>query len=151
MMKLAWTLLAILPVCAQTLRLSAVEGTRGDVVKVEILLDAPASQLPSVLKWETTFPAQVLEAAGNAPEISAPARDAGKTLQCSQRKPYVFACILSGGQAPLPNGLVAVFHFKIRTNADLGTSAIRIEGAEGVTADLRRLAFKDAEAPVRVR
>lgn len=149
-LRVAWLFVTALPVWGQMLHLSAVAGRPGEKVTVELSLDSPAGKAPAALQWETIFPAQLMEIEGEASETGRAAKESGKSVTCAERKAYAYVCILAGDQKPIANGPIAIFHFKIRTEAQAGTSAIRIERAEGVTVDLRRLTLKDTAATVTI-
>lgn len=114
-------------------------------------MEAPSGPESTILKWDVTFPAQLLEAAGSGPKASQAATDAGKSLTCSLRQSYTYTCILAGGQKPIRNGLIAVFPFKIRPDARVGSSAIRIDHVEAATKDLQSLPFRGGEGVVEIR
>jgi len=135
----------------QILHVSSVTSAPGEEVRLEISLDSAAARAPTVLKWEVVFPAQLLELEGDGPEIGRAAMDSGKALQCTARKPYSYACILSGGQNPVANGPIAFFHFKIRPTAEAGRVAVRIERAQTVTVDSKELTLDNAEGTVTIR
>ncbi len=135
----------------QVLHVSSVASAPGERVRIEIWLDSAAATAPSALKWEVVFPAQLLELEGDGPEIGGAAMESGKSLSCSGRKPYSYACTLFGGQNPVANGLIAIFHFKLRTTAGAGTSAVRIEKAKAITADSKELTLSSAEGTVTIR
>src|SRR5690242_5641323 len=105
---------AALPVWGQALQVSPVSGAPGEKVDLLISLDSRPGSAPAALQWEIIFPAQILEDGAAGPEAGRAARDAGKSLTCAKRKTYSYACILVGGQKPVGNGPVAIFHFKIR-------------------------------------
>jgi hypothetical protein len=132
------------------LQVSSVSGAPGEKVGLEISLDSPAGSAPVALQWETIFPAQILEDGGNGPEPGRAASDSGKSLTCTLRKTYSYLCILVGGQKPVANGPIATLRFKIRPEARAGTTVVRVERAEAVTADLKKLTVKDAEGTVTI-
>ena len=138
------------PVSGQILQMSSVSGAPGEKVDLAISLDSPAKSAAAAIQWEIIFPAQMLENGGAGPEAGRAASDAGKSLTCAKRKEYSYACILVGGQKPVGSGPIAIFHFRIRSEAHAGTSVVRVEKAEGATADLKQFALKDAEGTVTV-
>jgi hypothetical protein len=105
----------------------------------------------TALKWDMTFPAQLIDLEGNAPEAGASAKASGKALQCNLIKPYSYTCLLFGGEKPVSDGPIALFHFKIRTTADPVTSRLRLQDAEATTADSKRVTLNNAAASVIVR
>jgi hypothetical protein len=135
----------------QVFRVSSVTSAPGEKVSLEISLDSAKASAPTTLKWEVVFPAQLLELEGDGPEIGSAAMDSGKSLTCSRRKSYSDFCTLSGGQNPVANGPIAIFHFKIRAAAEAGTAAVRIERAEAVTVDSKELTLNNAEGTVTIR
>ena len=97
------------------------------------------------------FPAQLMEMEGGAPEVGSVAKDAGKSIQCTARKPYSYVCILSGGTNPIPNGLVVIYHFMIRATAPAGATTIRIEKAEATTVDSTKWTLNNTETIVNIQ
>ena len=148
--RLASLFFAALPVCAQALQVSSVAAARGERVGLEISLDSPAGSAPAALHWETIFPAQILDDGGSGPEMGRAAIDSGKSLTCNKRRTYSYLCILFGNQKPIANGPIAIIHFKIRAEAPTGTTLVRVEKAQAVTADLKELTLKDAEGIVTI-
>lgn len=135
----------------QVFHVSSATGAPGEKVRMEILLASTAARAPATLRWDMVFPAQLLELADDGPEIGGAGMDSGKSLQCTPRKPYSYACILSGGQNPVANGPIAILHFKIRTTAEAGTAAVRIERVQAATVDLKELTLDNAEGIVTIR
>jgi hypothetical protein len=133
----------------QVFHVSSITSAPGEKVRLEISLDSASA--PTALKWDLVFPTQLLEVEADGPEIGGAAMDSGKSLQCTARNQYSYVCILSGGQNRIANGPIAIFHFKIRTTADAGTTAVRIERAEAVTVDSKELTLNNAEGTVAIR
>jgi hypothetical protein len=150
-MRLACLLVGCLPVLGQTSGVSSVTKAPGESVTLDILLSSQPSRAPIALTWEVVFPAQLMEMEGDAPEIGRAAKDSGKRLQCTAPKPYANVCALSGGQNPIGNGPIAIFHFRIRTTAKAGTTTLRIERAEATTVDSKEETLANAEAIVIIR
>lgn len=138
-------------VLGQSLHISSASGSRGDTVVFELSSEAPSGQEATVLKWDMTFPAQLLEAAGSGPQASQAATDSGKALTCSLRQPYTYTCILAGGQKPIRKGPIAAFPFKIRADARTGPSTIRIDHVEAASKDLQSLPSRGGEGVVEIR
>jgi len=130
---------------------SSVTKAPGEKVTLDISAYSQPARAPVALKWEVVFPAQLMEMDGDAPEIGKAAMDSGKSLQCTARKPYSYVCILSGGQNPIADGPIAIYHFKIRTTAWAGTTTFRIENAESTTADSKKWTLSETEAIVIIR
>lgn len=135
----------------QVLHVSSVTGAPGEEVRLQISLDSATERALTSLKWEFVFPAQLLELEGDGPEIGGAAKDSGKSLTCTAKKPYSYICILSGGRNLVANGPIAILHFKIRAEAGSGPTAVRIERAEAVTVDSKELTLNNAEGTVTIR
>lgn len=84
----------------------------------------------------------VLELVGEGPETGRAAADSGKLVKCSMQKSYLYVCLVAGGQKPIVSGPIAVFHFKVRADAQPRTTALRMEKVEAVTADRRQAILK---------
>jgi hypothetical protein len=132
------------------LRVTSVAGAPGDQVQVEILLESPPGRELVTLEWEVIVPAQLLELVGDGPETGRAAADSGRLIRCSAQKSYLYACMLAGGQKPIETGTIAVFRFKIRTDAQAAIAALRIEKVEAVTSDQRRFTLHGAEGTVTI-
>jgi hypothetical protein len=150
-MMLAYLVVACLPVLAQAPRGSSVTKVPGEKVTLDISLDSQPARAPVALTWEVVFPAQLMDMEGDATETGSAAMDSGKKLQCTARKPYAYACVLSGGQNPIANGLIAIFHFRIRTTASAGTTSLRIERARATTVDSKEETLNNTESTIIIR
>jgi len=148
-MRLAYLVLGCLPVLAQTSGVSPVTKAPGDKVTLEIMAKSPAKATVA-LKWDVIFPAQLMEM-DSAPETGSAAKDSGKSLQCTARKPYVYACILSGGKKPIADGTIAIFHFKIRTTAESRTTTLVIEKVKATMLDSKDVPLNNTETTVIIR
>jgi len=140
-----------LPVLGQTSDVSHVTKAPGDSVTLEIFAESQPKRAPVALKWEVVFPVQLMEMEGGAPEVGSAAKDSGKSIQCTARRPYAYVCTLSGGQKPIANGLIAIYRFKIRTTAKAVTTNLRIEKAESTTFDSMKWTLNDTEAIVIIK
>lgn len=147
-LRICGALFCALPVLAQALHMSSASGSPGENVTLELSIDLPAGQNPTILKWETIFPAQLLEV--DKPEISTTVADSGKSLTCNLREAYTYVCLLAGGQRPLENGPIATFRFKIRAGAHSGTSTVRIDHVEAATKDLQALKVLGGEGHILI-
>jgi len=150
-MRLAYLVVGCLPVLGQASRVSSVTKAPGDKVMLDISVNSQPSRAPIAVKWEVVFPAQLMDIEGDATEIGSAAKDSGKSLQCTARKSYAYACNLSGGQNPIANGPIAIFHFRIRTTAQAGATTLRIVRAEATTVDSKEEILNDTEAIVIIR
>lgn len=135
----------------QLLHISSVTSAPGEKARLEISLDWSAARAPTALKWVVVFPAQLLELEGDGPELGEAAMNSHKSLTCALRQPYSSACVLAGGQNPVLNGLIAIYHFRVRSTADAGTAVVRIERAEAVTVDSKALTLDNAEGTVTIQ
>jgi len=138
------------PAVGQALQVSSVAGSPGDKIAIEISLVSTVRESPETLKWETIFPAQLLETVGS-PEAGNAAKEAGKSLTCTQREPYLYVCILAGGQKPIANGPIARFPFRIRADAHPGTANVRASKVEAVTKDLKTVKLSGSDGQLEVR
>ena len=150
-MRLAYLVVGCLPVLGQTSRVPSVTKAPGEKVTLDNSVYSQPARAPVALKWEVIFPAQLMEMESTAPETGTAAKDSGKTLECSQRKSYVYACVLSGGPNPLAKGVIAVFRFKIFPTAAAGRALIRVEKAVATMADSKVVTWNTAEAVVTIR
>lgn len=160
-MKFAFLFAACLPILCQTPggqlhtgqtpAVSNVTKAPGDSVTLEISAASQQGKAPVALKWEVVFPAQLMELEGGGPEIGSTAMKAGKSLQCTARTPYAYVCTLSGGQKPVADGTIAIYHFRIRAKAKAGITSLRIERAESTTMDSRKWTLNNTEAIVIIR
>ena len=146
-----WLLSIAAVVSGQELSISPVDAAPGNEVRVEISIQSTPGKAPVALQWEMIFPVQLLDPEGDGPEIAQAAKASGKTVACAMNKPYSYTCVLFGGQQPIANGSIVAIRFKIRSDARLGPTAIRIEKAEAATGGLVRSALKDAEGTVTIR
>jgi hypothetical protein len=122
----------------------------GDKVTLEISANSQPGRAPVILKWDVIFPVQLMLVESD-PEPSTAAAKAGKSLQCLAQKPYSYDCELSGGRNPIPDGVVAVFHFRIRKLAVAGPATFRIEKVRAIAADTRETSLSDTQAGVVVK
>lgn len=142
--------LSSLPVVGQGLHVSSVSGSPGEKIAVEISLAASAADAPDTLKWETIFPAQLLEIAGS-PEAGRAAKESGKSLTCTLRESYSYVCILAGGKKSIANGPIASLPFKIRADAHPGTAPVRTDNVEAVTKDLKTVKLSGSDGQLAIR
>lgn len=145
----AFLALGSLSVYGQRLHVSSVSGSPGEKIGIEISLFSAAKESPDTLKWETIFPAQLLEVVGS-PEAGSAAKESGKSLTCTQRETYSYVCILAGGQKPIANGLIARFAFKIRADAHPGTTNIRVIKVDAVTKELKKLKLSGSDGTLDI-
>jgi hypothetical protein len=149
-LNIVWLVFGSLTLCGQSLRVSSIRGSPGETIGVEISLDAPTGKEPSSLKWETVFPAQLLQAEGSGPSPGSAANESGKSLICNTPKAYSYVCILAGGEKPVGNGPIATFRFKIRDEARIGPTTITVYHVEGVSGDAAPKTLGDAAGLITI-
>jgi hypothetical protein len=132
------------------LRVSSVAGVPGEQVSEEVLIQSPPGRELVTLRWRVVVPVQILEFVGDGPDTGRAATESGKVLSCARQKSYVYVCMLSGGEKPIVDGPIAVFHFKIRTDAQPQTTAVRIEKVEAVSSNRRQSTLNSAEGTVTI-
>jgi hypothetical protein len=150
-MRPGWLIL----VCAQLLLgqkppEQPVTKAPGDSVTLEIQATSQPTRAPVALRWEVIFPAQLMEMYG-APEAGSAAAKSGKSLQCKARTSYALSCTLSGGQNPIADGTIAIFHFNIMLTAKPGPAFFTIGRAVSTLADSNLFRLNDTQAAVNIR
>lgn len=149
-MRLLYLLVGSLPMFAQACATPSVVKSPGDMVTFEIVAKSQPEKAPVALHWEVIFPAQLMEMEGDA-EIGSAAQNSGKSLQCRRRNSHSYGCALSGGNNPMADGQIAIFHFRIRTTAEAGKTAFRIERVVTTTLDSKVLSLEDTETNLTIR
>lgn len=146
-------LLAAILVCGargQALNIRPAQGARGEGVAIEVALDSAPADGPATIKWELVYPAQLLEADLQGPEIGSAAQAAAKSLTCVPRGSYSYVCILTGGAKPVSNGPVAKFPFKIRKDARTGETVLRLTKITAVDKDSKTLIVNGGEGLLEI-
>jgi hypothetical protein len=149
-MRLAYLAVVYIPLFGQAPHPSPVIKAPGDKVTLDLSANSQPGRAPVALKWRLIFPVQLMEMDGDA-EVGSAARDSGKSLQCTSHSPYSYDCTLSGGQKAITDGLIAIFHFRIRPKAEAGTATFRMDKVECTTADSKQLNLDDAETTIFIR
>jgi hypothetical protein len=142
---------AVSTVARLELRVSAAAASPGDQVRAEVILESLPGRELVALRWDVVVPAQVLELVGDGPETGRAVADSGKLVRCSMQKNYLYVCMLTDDQKPIMSGPIVIFHFKIRTDAQPGTTTLRIEKVEATTVDRRQFTLNGAEAAVAIQ
>jgi hypothetical protein len=135
---------------AQQLIIAPVRAGRGDEVRVDISIVSPVGKAPLILKWETIFPAQLVDVIGNGLELGKAAKDSDKSISCAMQKPYSYTCILFGGVKPLGNGVIATLHFKLHSDARPGVTAVRVQNTDAAGEDFKRFVLNDAQGSLEI-
>lgn len=122
-------LLQITPLYAQSsLALSSVTGIPGTTISMDFSASSSGTT-PTALQWTLSAPGGNVTNLSVAPDPSLTA--AGKSISCSGNV-AAYLCVASGGNAAIPNGVVA------RVSADLSataaTSLVSIAKGAGVSA-----------------
>lgn len=133
----------------QALRVSDAKGVPGDKIVIEVSI-AAQDEAPATLKWELIYPAQLLEIEGPGAQIGKAAEEAGKQLVCAPREAYRYVCVLTGGHKPLGNGVIALFPFKIRSDARAGDAIISVGKIDAVTKEAKTLQFKGSDGRIEI-
>jgi hypothetical protein len=132
------------------LRISPVAGAPGEQVSLEVSIESPPGRNPVSLQWRVAVPDQLLELVDIGPERGRTAAASEKLLTCYKLKNYLYACSLDGGEKPIADGLIAVFHIQIRTEAPSTVTALRIEKVEAVSPDGRQSMLSSTEGTVTI-
>jgi len=151
MKALVWLFVGTIAVSAQTLTIARVQTSRGAEFQVEISMASPSGKAPTILKWDTIFPAQLLDVVGSGPEVGRAGKDSGKSIACTMQKPYSYTCILFGGLKPVENGVIAIIRFKAHADVAPGKMMIRTQKADAAMLDSKRFNLDDAEGSVEIR
>jgi hypothetical protein len=151
MRSVVWLFIGTIAGSAQTLTIAPVHTSPGAEFQVEISLTSPAGKAPPILKWDTIFPAQLLDVVGSGPEAGNAGKDSGKSIACAMQKPYSYTCVLFGGEKPIENGVIATIRFKVHADVPPGKIAIRVQKIESATVDFKRFNLDDAEGSVEIR
>ena len=122
-----------------------------------LTLDSPRGKAPLALQWELTFPPNVVVDTADIVAGSA-AESAQKALACRSVERTkeggpgaVYACILAGGQKPIPNGPVAAVRYRVPLEIRQIAEKVRVGKAIGATADLKRVDIAGAQAVITVK
>jgi hypothetical protein len=122
-----------------------------------LTLESPKQKAPLALQWEFTFPPNVVVdvadiVAGSAAE-SAQKAITCRAVQSSQgaRQGSVYACILAGGQKPIPNGTIAAVRYRVPMEIRQIPEKVRVAKAVGATADLHKVEFEGTQAAINVK
>jgi hypothetical protein len=146
-----WLFIVTTAASAQTLTIRPVQTSPGSEFQVEISIASPAGKAPAILKWDTIFPAQLLDVVGGGPEVGKAGKDSGKVIACAMQKPYSYTCVLFGGQKLIADGVIATIRFKVHADAQPGKTAIRVQKIDAATVDAKSFTMPDAEAPLEIR
>ena len=150
-------LLACTSLWAQSLSMPLSTVTRGGSGSLLLTLESPQGKAPLALQWEFTFPPNVVVdladiAAGSAAESAQKALACRSVERTKEGGPgAVYACILAGGQKPIPNGPVAAVRYRVPLEIRQIAEKVRVGKAIGATADLKRVDIAGAQAVITVK
>jgi hypothetical protein len=139
---------------AQSLRILPSKAKAGGAGTLALRLELPRDAAPVALQWTFRFPAGVIVA---LPDIAAAnsATAAQKSLTCSNQKGSApdapqYACVLAGGEHPIPAGPVVTVHYRIAAGAPAGSRKVRVEKQVAVNADSHHQELPDSEGVIVV-
>jgi hypothetical protein len=140
---------------AQALSVSPSTGQPGKPVDVDLTYMGAGPVAPTILEWVVTYPASELSMAETGPSAGPTLQAAGKSLTCRgtwKKAPttYSYHCILAGGQMPVPDGIVATLHLKVKPGTKAGVHPVELDDASGVTADAKKISVKKANGKLTV-
>lgn len=148
--RLALMVFSCLPVFAETSATSTVVKSPGDMVTLEIAAASQSKQAPITLHFDVVFPAQLITMEGEG-ELGTAAYSSGKSIQGRVLNPYSYRCVISGGQKPIADGQIAIFHFRVLKTAKAGPAAFRIERATSTTVNSKLVSLNDTEVVITIR
>lgn len=149
--------LSAVPLCGQSFRIPPSGTDRKTPGAFPMEIDSPQGKAPVALQWELRVPAALAIAVSDI-TIGKAAEAAGKSVACaaSANKPAKegevrYTCILAGGTQRIPNGQVAVVHYRVQDKVDKTSIRVAIENAVGVSLDLKSVAIDGAIAVIKIR
>jgi hypothetical protein len=136
---------------AQTLSIRTPESTApGATTFIEFLLSSPTAEPLLIAQWDFVFPIQQLQLNSDLPFISEAANHAGKEIHCigswkKAPKEYRLRCMVAGGRAPIPAGLLATLRFSVPPVRRLTRIPLAIQNVEVLLEGMRRVKGKDSQ------
>jgi len=138
----------------QTLEIAPVTVERSSANIFRIILNPRADQPIAALQWELLVPVG-LEIKPEGVVTGAAADSAEKSLRCTnQNEPKegrICACILAGGTQQIPAGAIAIVKLAATADAQPGTTAVRLQRVQGVSAGLKRVVIADTKVEITIR
>ncbi len=142
---------------AQVLSIPPSLVTRGSWGSLLLILDSPKEKAPAALQWQLTFPPNV--SIDVADIIAGSAAESGqKALTCravgdgkEAGKNVVYACLLAGGQKPIPNGPIVIVRYRVPREIREITGKVRVGKIIGATVDLRSIQMEDAQGAIVIK
>jgi hypothetical protein len=151
-MRFALLFAAALPLFGQSDAKPPVTKKPGDSVLFQVFANSQTDRNPLAVQWQVIYPARIMDLEG-APEPGRPAKDAGKSLDCkpTPQKEYSLSCTLSGGNKPIADGPIAIFHFRIHPDAPPGKVTLRVQTASAKQKNGSDAALKNTESTFIIR
>jgi Cohesin domain len=155
-----WALpLFLLPLSAlfgQKLQLSSVAASPGERASIEISFNSAPGEEVSALQWETTIPSAQLNFLDETAAPGPAAQAANKSVNCALKNTksggtLTSVCILSGGQEPIHNGVIATLLLKVLPETAAGSVRIHVDQALAVSKDLKRFPVDPVETTITIR
>jgi hypothetical protein len=139
----------------QSLSIPASTVTHGASAVLRLTLNSPPGKAPVALQWELTIPPNVAVDVADI-TVGSAMESAQKALSCRlverARDPgTVYACVLAGGQKPIPNGPVAAVRYRVPVEIRHIAEKVRVGKVVGSTLDLKKLDLEGAEATITVK
>lgn len=142
---------------AQSLSMPPSTVTRGASGSLLLTLESAQGKAPLALQWEFIFPLNVVVDVADIVAGSA-AESAQKAITCrvverskDAGQGSVYACILAGGQKPIPNGPIAAVRYRVPLEIRQIPEKVRVAKAIGATADLHKVEFEGTQAAINVK
>ncbi len=121
---------------------------------LSIFLDSAQDNAPAALQWELSVPPVIAIDTADI-KISKAAQAAGKSLTCARKAAVQrrsrYACILAGGQAPIPQGPIAEVQYHVEWETNGTPIRVTFEKILGVSVDLKRIEIADVSATIEVK
>src|SRR6266567_7520212 len=121
----------------------------------QIMLVSPKTKEPVALQWRLSVSNGITLNISDI-AVGSAAESAQKTITCAsvrdeqqQNNESTYACILAGGQRPIPNGSLATVRVTVRPGLRAGKVLLR--GAIGVLPDMTQVDFPDAEGEITAK
>jgi hypothetical protein len=133
--------MAAVVACGQSLRVIPSQTDLKTPGVFSLSMDSPSGKAPAALQWEFSVPPVIAISVADI-TVGQAAESAHKLLTCAiktnkspvQRRTRL-ACILAGGLAPIPNGPVAVVHYRVQWEVGGAPIRIGVENILGASAD----------------
>ena len=138
----------------QSLRVEPSATDRKSPGVLSLILEAPPGKAPVAMQWEIAVPPAIAVATGDI-SVGKAAETAKKSLNCATKGGTAggvrYACILAGGQDPIPVGPVATVRYRAQADVQGAPVRVVIENILGVSADLKRIEISNAIAIIRIQ